>query len=284
MIERGPARVVLDGLAFPEGPRWHDGRFWFSDVPEGKVIATTLAGEAETMLDLGDAQPSGLGWTPDGDLLVVGGLEKQLLRRAADGTVSVVAELADLCPRAANDMVVDAQGRAYIGNWGFDFAAGESPASTVIVLVTSDGHTSVAADGVLFPNGTVITPDGKTLVVAETFASKLTAFDIANDGSLTGRRTYADLPGKFPDGICLDAEGAIWVANAGAGEVVRVADGGEILERVTTDRRAFACALGGEDRRTLLICNAAGTPSPEHRERTGQIQAVEVDAPGAGLP
>ncbi len=284
MIERTAERVVLDGLSFPEGPRWHEGRLWFSDVPDGKVIAVSLDGKAETMADLGDAQPSGLGWTPDGDLLVVGGMKKQLLRRSADGTVSVVAELGDLCPRAANDMVVDAQGRAYIGNWGFDFAAGESPAATVIVLVTPDGRTSVAADGVLFPNGTVITPDGKTLVVAETFGSKLTAFDVNDDGTLGGRRTFADLPGKFPDGICLDAEGAIWVANAGAGEVVRVRDGGEVVERVTTDRRAFACALGGADRRTLLICNAAGTPSPEHHERTGQIQAVEVDVPGAGLP
>lgn len=234
-------------------------------------------GRTETIVEV-DQQPSGLGWTPDGHLLVVSMLDRRLLR-LEDGELVAVAGLAALATGPCNDMVVDAAGRAYVGNFG------EPPQPTCIVRVDPGGHAVVAADELSFPNGTVITADGKTLLVAETFAHRLTAFDVGEDGRLSNRRVFAELQGCFPDGICLDAEGAIWVADAGGRRVVRVSEGGQISQTISTgDRNAYACMLGGPDRQTLFICTCTGS-GPDVAEKTaGQIGVVQVDVPGAGLP
>jgi sugar lactone lactonase YvrE len=183
-------------------------------------------------------------------------------------------------------MVVDAKGRAYVGNFGYDRHRGEAPRTTCIVRVDPDGLVTRAADDLMFPNGTVITPDGKTLIVGETFAHRLTAFDVAPDGGLSNRRVFAELPGVLPDGICLDAEGAIWVTDASGGSgVVRVFAGGRIAETILLgERKAYACMLGGADRKTLFLCTNIGSGPENGAKRQGQIDAVRVDVPGAGLP
>jgi sugar lactone lactonase YvrE len=275
--------VLLDSLVFPEGPRWHDGRLWFSDMHAGRVMTVTLDGKAETIVDV-PGLPSGIGWLPDGRVLVVSMTDRRVLRLDPEG----LRPHADLAAHAAfhcNDMVVDGVGRAYVGNFGFDLLGGATPCAACLVLVTPDGGTAVAAEDLLFPNGTVITPDGRTLVVAETFAERLTAFDIALDGSLHNRRVWAHIPGIAPDGICLDAEGAIWVASPPTREVVRVRAGGAVTTRLAVERGAFACMLGGPDRRTLFILTAAThEPEPARAERTGRIETVRVEVPGAGWP
>jgi sugar lactone lactonase YvrE len=276
-------RVLLDGLRFPEGPRWHDGRFWFSDMHAGRVIAVAMDGRAETIVEV-EGEPSGLGWLPDGRLLVVSMQDRRLLRLDPDG----LSEVADLSPHASfhcNDMVVDAQGRAYVGNFGFDLHAKETPTGANLILVHPDGRTEVAAKDLRFPNGAVITPDGKTLIIGETFAGCLTAFDVADDGSLHGRRLWAQLDGAVPDGICLDTEGAIWVASPiGAGGVLRVREGGEVTDRIGVEHEAFACMLGGPDRCTLFICTAPDSDPDTTGDCRGRIEIVSVRVPGAGLP
>ncbi len=275
--------VLLDGLRFPEGPRWHDGRFWFSDMHAGQVIAVDLSGRSEVVVGV-KAEPSGLGWLPDGRLLVVSMQDRRLLRLDADG-LTQVADLSDLASYHCNDMVVDAEGRAYVGNFGFDLHAGESPTSTNLILVHPDGRSEVAAPDLRFPNGAVITPDGRTLIVGESFGGCLTAFDVADDGTLSGRREWAKLEGAVPDGICLDAEGAIWVASPiGKGGVLRVREGGEVTQRIAVENEAFACMLGGPERRTLFICTAPDSNPEKTGDRGGRIETVEVDIPGAGLP
>jgi len=275
--------VLLDSLYFPEGPRWHDGRLVFSDMHGHRVVALGLDGNAETVVEV-PAAPSGLGWLPDGRLLVVSMEDRRLLRLDPDG----LAEVADLSGIAAfhcNDMVVDAQGRAYVGNFGFDLHVGAPPRPAVIALVLPNGATRIAADEMLFPNGTVITPDGRTLIVGESFAARLTAFDIEADGSLRNRRVWATLDGAVPDGICLDAEGAIWVASPLSAEVLRVREGGAVTDRIRVEKQAFACMLGGPRRRHLFICTAtSGDPAVALEKRDGRIEVVEVDVPGAGLP
>lgn len=276
--------VVLDGLAFPEGPRWHDGRLWFSDMHAHEVLALDIdSGKARTMLEVSNA-PSGLGWLPDGTLLVVSMEDRKVLRLTDDGLV----EHADLSPWATfhcNDMVVDALGRAYVGNFGFDLHERADPVPATMVRVDPDGTASPAAEDLNFPNGTVITPDGRTLVVGESFAGCLTAFDIADDGSLSNRRVWAQLEGAVPDGICLDAEGAIWVASPTSNDVLRVREGGEVADRVAIDSGAYACMLGGDDRRTLLVCTSDSSDPVEcARQRGGRIESMRVDVPGAGLP
>jgi sugar lactone lactonase YvrE len=275
--------VLLDGLAFPEGPRWHDGRFWFSDMHAGEVIAVDAAGNREVITVVPN-DPSGLGWQADGRLLVVSMRDRRLLRLDPDG-LTEVANLFDLAPHHCNDMLVDEHGRAYIGNFGFDLEAGASPTTTNLLLVTPDGKVRVAAEDLKFPNGMVITPDGGTLVVGETFGMRLTAFDIAADGSLSGRRTWAQLDGIMPDGICLDAAGAIWVASPISHAIFRVAEGGEILETIPLETQSFACMLGGPDGRTLHICTAASSSPDECRaSRSGRIETVVVESPHAGQP
>ena len=275
--------VLLEDLCFPEGPRWHDDRLWFSDFYRHEVVAVGLDGRRETLVDV-PQQPSGLGWLPDGRLLVVSMLDRKLLRLDPEGLVEA-ADLSALAPAPCNDMVVDGEGRAYVGNFGFDRRAGEEPCTTCIVRVDPDGTTAIAAEDLFFPNGTVITPDGSTLVVGESQGQRLTAFDRAPDGSLSNRRLFADLAPSVPDGICLDVEGAIWSADPRNNEVIRVREGGEILGRISTgDRGAFACMLGGEDRRTLFVCTST-TSGPETTElRTGRIETVQVKVPGCGWP
>ncbi len=276
--------VLLDGLGFAERPRWHEGRLWFSDMGTGQVRTVDLEGRAEVVLDVA-GRPSGLGWLPDGRLLVVSMADRRVLRREHDGTVVEHADLAGLASFDCNDMVVDGRGRAWVGNAGFDLSVRPlqvHPAQ--IVLVTPDGLARVVDDEVVFPNGAVVTPDGSTLVVAETFGQRLTAFTIAADGSLARRRVFADLSGSAPDGICLDAEGAVWVADATGDACLRVREGGEVVDRVDTGRGCFACMLGGPDRRTLFLLTAEGFRGAAIRRRTGAIEAVAVEVPGAGWP
>jgi sugar lactone lactonase YvrE len=278
------AEVLLGGLGFAEGPRWHDGRLWFSDMGAARVVAVDHDGRAEVVLEV-PTRPSGLGWLPDGRLLVVSMRDRRVLRLEPDGEVVVHADLADLASFDCNDMVVDGLGRAYVGNAGFDLSARPLEVRAAeVVLVTPDGEARVVDDEVVFPNGSVVTPDGSTLVVAETFGQCLTAFTIAEDGSLTDRRTFASLRGTSPDGICLDAEGAVWVADANGSACLRVREGGEVVDRVDTGRGCFACVLGGADRRTLFLMTAEGFEGAAIRRRTAAIEVVEVEVPGAGYP
>jgi sugar lactone lactonase YvrE len=278
--------ILLDKLAFPEDPRWHEGKLWFSDMHDHRVMTVDMAGNTETIVEV-PGQPSGLGWLPDGRLLVVSMTDRRLLRLDPDG-LSEVADLSALASFHCNDMVVDSHGMAYVGNFGFDLYVQKPDYDkrAEIILVMPDGKARVVADEMSFPNGTVITPDGKTLIAAESFAHRLTAFDIDVDGSLTNRRIWAQLDERVvPDGICLDAEGAIWVASASTSEVLRVHAGGKISHRIKIETRAFACMLGGSDRRTLFILTAATHHPNETQSRaSGRIEFAAVDVPGAGLP
>ena len=276
--------TVLEGLAFPEGPRWHDGRLFFSDQHARQVLALDPSGAVEVVVRV-EQQPSGLGWTPDGRLLIVSMLDRRLLRLEADGTVTEVADLSQLATFHCNDMVVAGNGRAYVGNFGFDLDNGAAPRPANLIAVEPDGAARVVAEEMRFPNGTVITPDGQTLIVGESVAGRLTAFTIDADGSLSDRRVWARLDGAVPDGICLDAEGAVWIACPLSSRCLRVAEGGEILEEIATEQPAFACMLGGADRRTLYVCTSVmGGAAATTARRPGRIRAREVDVAGAGLP
>ena len=275
--------VLIEGLRFPEGPRWHEGRLWFSDMHSRVVLAVDLDGRVETVVEVA-GEPSGLGWLPDGRLLVVSMRDRRLLRLDAPG-LEVVADLSAFASYHCNDMVVDRLGRAYVGNFGFDLHGGKPPVATNLVLVEPDGTTAVVADDLRFPNGCVITPDEKTLVVGESFGGRLTAFSIDADGRLHDRRVWAQLEGIVPDGICLDAEGGIWVASpVGLGGVSRVLEGGEVTHRVEVEHEAFACMLGGPDRRTLFVCTAADSHPHRTGDRRGRIETVAVEVAGAGWP
>jgi sugar lactone lactonase YvrE len=281
---------LVRDVDFGEGLRWHDHRLWYSDFFQHTVFAVTTSGEREAMLAIDD-QPSGLGWLPDGRLLVVSMHARKVLRHEPDGSLVTHADLAGLAAGPGNDMVVAADGTAYVGNFGFDVYAGEEYATADLVRVTPDGHATVAAEGFAFPNGSVITPDGSTLIVGESFALQYTAFTIAPDGSLSDRRVWAALDGVSPDGCTLDAEGGIWTANAaaghggGAGEVVRIVEGGEITHRIATPQTAYACALGGDDGTTLFVTTAPGAMHDEVAgKKLGVIHAVEVAVPHAGRP
>lgn len=276
-------RTIASGFAFPEGPRWHDGKLWFSDQHDGFVTILDPTGTVEERFAV-PGGPSGMGWMPDGTLLVVSMHERRLYRRSADKRLVVHAELADFHPGHSNDMVVDRHGRAYVGNIGFDFDAGEAPRQTCIVAVAPDGKAEIAADGIDCPNGTVIAADGRTLIVAESMGHRLSRFDIDETGRLSNRRLFADLGDHVPDGICLDAEGAVWVASPYARAVIRVRPGGEIAERIViADANPYACMLGDADGRTLFICCApAHDPLATVETRMGRIDAVRVTAPSAG--
>jgi sugar lactone lactonase YvrE len=276
--------TLLDGLTFPEAPRWHDGRLWFSDFYTHRVVAVDPGGRAETMLEI-PQRPSGLGWAPDGALLVVSMLDRRLLR-VENGKPRMHADLSALATGPCNDMVVDGQGRAYVGNFGYDRHKGEPPRTTCLARVDPDGRVTRAAEDLFFPNGTVITPDGRTLIIGETQAHRLTAFDVAADGRLDNRRVWASLDENvFPDGMCLDAEGAIWVSDARGPALLRVREGGKVDRTVSTGTRfAFACMLGGADRRTLFVCTSTGSGPAMADKRDGAIETVRVDVPGAGLP
>jgi sugar lactone lactonase YvrE len=275
--------VLADGLTFPEAPRWRDGRLVFSDFYTHRVLAADLEGHVETVAEV-PGRPSGLGWRPNGALLVVSMLDRRLLELSDEGQHEV-ADLSAVASGPCNDMVVDWAGRAYVGNFGFDRHAGEAPRTTCIACVDADGTVRRAAEDLMFPNGMVITADGKTLIVAETYAHRLTAFAIGAGGALASRRVFAELEGCFPDGICLDTEGAIWVADARGHDVRRVFDGGRIEQQISVgERTAFACMLGGADRRTLFLCTSTGSGPAMAQKRDGRIEATRVEAPGAGLP
>jgi len=276
--------VLISGLAFGEGPRWHDGRLWLSDMHRHVVLAVDLDGTTEEICHVPN-WPSGLGWLPDGRLLVVSMTDRRVLR-LDDGELTLHADLGAIASWHCNDMVVDVDGRAYVGNFGFDLLAEPlDPKPADLAVIEPDGTAAVGATGLGFPNGSVITPDGATLIVAESFGGRLTAFTRHADGTLHDQRVWADLDGGVPDGICLDAEGAVWYADPRADEAVRVAEGGEVLDRVTADRGCYACMLGGPDRTTLFMLTA-GTSHPEEAARilSGQVVSVPVDVAGVGWP
>lgn len=273
--------MLAEGLAFPESPRWRAGELWIAEKRGGRIVAIDDDGGRRTVVEL-PGQPGGIGWTPDGDLLVVDASNQALLR-VRDGAIEVVAELAHLTVGRCNDLAVDSAGRAYVGHFGYDLLAGAAPADASLILVTPDGEAREVADGLGFPNGCVLTPDGTRLIVAESSANRLTSFAVAADGSLDDRRTFADLGPVTPDGIALDAEGAVWVADPIAGRLVRVHDGGEISdERSTAPHGAFACALGGADGRSLYAClytEAASTSADA--PAIGLVTRTTVDVPAA---
>jgi len=292
-------QTVVSGRHFLEGPRWHDGRIWFSDFYAGQVYSATEDG-ADLRVEANVAQqPSGTGWLPDGRLLIVSMRDRKLLRREADGSLVTHADLAAHTGGHVNDIVVDARGRAWVGDFGFDLMGGAPFRPTGLLRVDPDGSVHRVADDLWFPNGAVITEDG-TLRVCETFANRVTAFDIAPDGSLRNRRTWAKF-GEPPtsvdvgeaigqvvvagDGCCLDAEGAMWIADAVHGRVVRVREGGQIVEEIQPGTGAFACMLGGADGKTLFICAAPDFHEHARKAATeGSLLAVRVDVPGAARP
>ena len=278
--------VLLSGLGIPESPRWHEGRLWFCNWIDRQVVAAGLDGTAEVIL-AGDPGSRSMGysidWLPDGRLLTTG---DKVRRREPDGSMVILAE------QAANEIVVDGRGNAYINGADFDFAGGGAPEPGYIKLLTPDGELRQVADDIQFPNGMVITPDDRTLIISESFAGRLTSFDIDPGGGLSGRRVFAE--GLGPDGITMDAEGAVWVGSGGFG-VARVAAGGEVRQRVELpeNRAPFAVMLGGPDRRTLFILTAEwhladGAPANLDRltngPRTGEILTLPVEVPGAGRP
>ncbi len=277
-------QTLVDGLCFGEGPRWHDGALWLSDMHAREVLRVDGEGQVSRIVEVENC-PSGLGWLPDGQLLVVSMNDRRLLR--FDGTA--LHEHADLNPYATyhcNDMVVDATGRAYVGNFGFDLHTGAKPVAATLVCVEPDGSTRAVAEDLMFPNGTVITPDGQTLIIAESFGARLTAFDIAANGDLSNRRVWAELPkGAVPDGICLDTEGGIWSASPTTCECIRQDKGGEITHRVEVDQGAFACMLGGPDGTTLFVLTSdSSDPEECAARRTGRIETSQAPYPGAGWP
>ena len=276
-------QVLMTGIALGESPRWHAGRLWFSDWGAQELIAVDLEGRSEVVARV-PSFPFSIDWLPNGRLLIVSASERRLLRREPDGSLATHADLAGLSNHPWNEIVVDGRGNAYINNIGFDFPHGQvAPGS--VALVTPGHSIRQVADGAEFPNGMVVTPDNSTLILAESYGRRLTAFDIAADGSLSNRRVWADLDG-YPDGICLDAENAIWYADVPNKRCVRVREGGEVLQTIDLDRGCFACMLGGADRRILfMIANEWGGPeNMASGARTGQVLAVEVPVPGDGWP
>jgi sugar lactone lactonase YvrE len=292
-------KTLIGGLSFTECPRWHDGRLYFSDFYTRRVFAVALDGTKEIIAEV-PGQPSGLGFLPDGRMLIVSMRDRKIMLRELDASLVEYANLSDLAPWYLNDMLVDSEGRAWVGNFGFDLMGGARVATTNLICVDTDGSAKVATGGLGFPNGMVLTPNGKTLIVAETTMNRLSAFDVAS-GVLGRQRTWAafgDAPistnfaelfsqvNVAPDGICLDAEGAVWVADAKNSRCIRVTEGGAILEEFKTDGLgAFACMLGGADGRTLFVCVAPtfheAEASANHR---AAIWMTHVDIPRAGLP
>jgi sugar lactone lactonase YvrE len=290
----GAVRTLLDDLVFTEGPRWHDGRLWCSDMHDHRVISTALDGHADTVVRVEDDEPSGLGWLPDGRLLVVAMETQRLLRVEPDGELAVHADLSSAARGSLNDMIVAADGTAYIGDMGVRIhELGAERRAGQTFRVAPDGTWECAADDLRSPNGHILTDDGRTLIVAESGGGCLTAFTVRTDGTLTDRRTFAELRPERddvlfapPDGICLDADGAVWVADPLGARVFRVREGGEVTDTIRfTDVIPVACVLGGPGRRTLLMCVAADWKRDALvGTRSGRIVAADVDVPGAGRP
>lgn len=278
-------QILLTGLMFGESPRWHDGRLWVSDWGAREIIAVDLTGKSE-VLARAPSFPCCIDFLRDGRLLMVSADDGLLVRRELDGSLVTHADLRSLSGRTWNEIAVDGRGNAYVNGAGFDLQAGAAFAPGIVALVTPDGAARQVADGIAFPNGMAVTPDNATLIVAESYASKLTAFAIAADGSLANRRVWADLGDGVPDGICIDAEGAVWYADVPNKRCVRVREGGEVLQTVALDRGCFACMLGGADGRTLFLVMREwrGYESMADESRTSRVLTIEAPAPGAGWP
>jgi sugar lactone lactonase YvrE len=282
-------QTLLTGLAFGESSRWHEGRLWFADWGAQEIIAVNLEGKSEVIVKVSfPSFPMCFDWLPDGQLLIVSSRNGLLLRMESGGSLVTHADLSRLSEKGHpwNEIVIDGRGNAYINNQGFDFPGGEFAPGTIAIL-TPDGATRQVADGIAFPNGMAVTPDNSTLIVAESYGNKLTAFDIAADGSLSNRRVWADTGKDHPDGICLDVEGAIWYADVGNKRCVRVREGGEVLQTIELDRGCFACMLGGADGKTLFMVATEWKGAEENMTdglRTGQILTVRAPAPHAGRP
>jgi sugar lactone lactonase YvrE len=280
-------RVLIDGIAFGESPRWHGDRLWFADWAAGEILAVGTDGRREVVLRADfPTFPMCLTWLPDGgDLLVVSSSEDRVLRREADGTLVPYADLSAVA-HGWNEIAADGRGRVYVNGGGFDLMAGEDFKPGVIALVTADGGARQVADGIAFPNGMLVTPDDSTLIIAESYGQRLTAFDIDTDGGLSNRRVWAGLGDGAPDGICIDAEGAVWYADVPNRRCVRVREGGEVLATVELDRGCFSCALGGADGRTLFLVATrwGGVAKAGQGPRTGQVLTVRAPAAGTGRP
>ncbi len=272
--------LLLDGLMFPEGPRWHQNKLWFTDQHARQIKTVDMNGNSQLITELSDL-PGGLGWLPDGRLLVVSMCNRQLLVLEHE-ELSLFADLSELASFHCNDLLVDQQGRSYVGNFGYDLHGGAALSTAEIILVSPEGKPKVVSTEVIFPNGMVITPDGNALIVAETFASRLSSFSIQSDGSLGKRKLWADLDGAFPDGICLDRENGIWVACPNRGDVIRVEQGGVVTDRVEAIGNAYACMLGGTEQNILFVLTSE-TYDPEEAARacSGRIEVVGVSVPGA---
>lgn len=275
-----PLNRLVSGLGFAEGPRWYQDKLWFSDFGMRLVRHVDMAGNVTEVVRV-PGRPSGLGFLPDGRLLVVS-MDDQRVLRLEHGALHLHADLTPYTRHACNDMVVDNAGNAFVGHMGFDLLARTpAPQSAELFFVQASGETCVAARELSFPNGPAITQDGRTLIVAETFGSRLTAFSIGADGALSERRVFAPLPGRAPDGICLDAEGAVWVADARGKACVRVREGGEVTDVIETGRGCYACALGGSDGKTLFLCTAEGYDLAAMARATGAIEMLRVAVPAA---
>ncbi len=280
-------QTLMTGIVVGESPRWHEGRLWFSNWGAQEIIAVDVEGDSEVMVRVPTTIPFCFDWLPDGRMLVVSGPEALLLRMEPDGTLVTHTDLGGLVA-GFNEIVVDGRGNAYVNGGDFDFETGEGAESGVVVLVRPDGSIRQVADNIVFGNGMAVTPDNSTLIVAESWARRLSAFDIAADGGLSNRRVWADLGDDPPDGICIDAEGAVWYGTVPNKRCVRVREGGEVLQSIETDLACFACVLGNEDGKTLFIM-AAEWRGPENMDvmfqsHTGQVLTVEAPEPGAGWP
>lgn len=279
-------QVVMTGLAFGESPRWHDGRLWLCNWGAQEVIAVDALGNYEVVTRVPTTLPFCIDWLPDGRLLIVCGPEGVVLRMEPDGSIVTHSDLTGLSDKGWNEIVVDGRGNTYVNGGGFDLMAGEEFAPGIVALLSPGGSAREVADGIAFPNGMAVTPDNATLIVAESYAKRLTAFDIASDGSLSNRQVWADLGDGVPDGICIDAENAVWYADVPNKRCVRVRAGGEVLQTIALDRGCFACMLGGADESTLFMVAAQwnGPASMTSSPPTGRLLNARAPAPGRGWP
>jgi sugar lactone lactonase YvrE len=277
-------QTLLTGRAFVESPRWHEGRLWFSDWLTGEIIAVDLRGTSEVRYRV-PRFPFSIDWLSNGRMLVTSGT--QVLRGQPDGSLALEADLANFCKKGLNEIVVDGRGNVYINDVGFDLLAGANFVPGIIALLAADGTARQVADGLAFPNGMAVTADNSTLIVAESYGKKLTAFEMAPDGSLSNRRVWADLGNGVPDGICIDADNAVWYGDVPNKRCVRVREGGEVLQVIELDSGCFACMLGGEDRQTLFMMTAEWhgvSKMSAERARTGRVLTVRAPVAGAGWP
>ncbi len=283
-MQESSTTVLADGFVFLEGPRWRGDKLWLSDMHGHAVYTLSMDGQRSKVIDV-PAKPSGIGFLPDGTPLIVSMHDRKLMK-LVNGKLELHADLSSLCPYEINDMVVDKKGNAYVGNIGFDIFKKEKFKPTNFVLVTAAGDVREVATDLHVPNGPVITPDGKTLIVAESWANRLTAFSINDDGSLCDRRVFADLGDAAPDGICLDAEGAVWLAAFNQDHFIRVLEGGEITHRVKVVKRSpVACTLGGPDGCTLFGLTYQGSIADMGRGKAAsRVEIATVDVPASGSP